>query len=181
MTVLEDRRRTTPGGALASAARSVPATPARTRRPRVSGVRPRELALRRPGGRFVDYGAAPAPSVAAGPARPHCCPPAAGRGGRQAPSAALIRLRVLLALLAVGIVLVGAGAGLTRLVAGQGDGVPVSTAVVQVRQGENLSAVAARVAPAASTSAVVRKIVELNGLSTVSVRSGQALVVPVSS
>jgi len=55
---------------------------------------------------------------------------------------------------------------------------PTETAVVQVRQGENLSSLASRVAPGAPTSAVVQRIVDLNGLGTVAVRTGQALVVP---
>ena len=56
--------------------------------------------------------------------------------------------------------------------------VPESTAVVQVRAGESLSELATRVAPGAPTTAVVQRIVRLNGLPGASVRVGETLVVP---
>lgn len=59
--------------------------------------------------------------------------------------------------------------------------VPGATAVVQVRGGESLGQLAARVAPQARVDQVVERIVELNALEGAGVHAGQSLVVPVSS
>lgn len=61
------------------------------------------------------------------------------------------------------------------------DAVPDRTAVVQVRGGESLGDVAARVAPGVDTWQVVDRIVDLNALSESAVHPGQTLVVPVSA
>ncbi|GAB2728100.1 LysM peptidoglycan-binding domain-containing protein [Nocardia thraciensis] len=53
-----------------------------------------------------------------------------------------------------------------------------STAVVRVQEGESLSELAARVAPADPVRDTVRKIVELNGLPSAEVASGRTLIVP---
>lgn len=52
-------------------------------------------------------------------------------------------------------------------------------AVVQVRAGETLQHLAARVAPEAPTAHVVQRIRELNKLESVSVDAGQTLIAPV--
>lgn len=57
--------------------------------------------------------------------------------------------------------------------------VPERTAVVRVAPGESLLELAERVAPGSDASAVVERIVELNGLSGSTVRPGQPLTVPV--
>ncbi|MFT4199620.1 MAG: LysM peptidoglycan-binding domain-containing protein [Gordonia sp. (in: high G+C Gram-positive bacteria)] len=56
---------------------------------------------------------------------------------------------------------------------------PVSTSVVHVRGGETLNAVAARVAPEVPRQAVINQLRALNGMTSVQVSTGQALVVPV--
>ncbi|RDI42754.1 LysM peptidoglycan-binding domain-containing protein [Nocardia mexicana] len=56
-----------------------------------------------------------------------------------------------------------------------------STSVVQVHEGESLSEVAARVAPADPVRDTVRKIVELNGLSAAEVAPGRTLIVPAAA
>ncbi len=55
---------------------------------------------------------------------------------------------------------------------------PGPTTVVQVRAGESLSEVAARVAPDAPVRDTVHKIVELNGLRGAEVATGRTLIVP---
>ncbi|MCW1957311.1 MAG: LysM peptidoglycan-binding domain-containing protein [Mycobacterium sp.] len=52
-------------------------------------------------------------------------------------------------------------------------------AVVQVRAGETLGHLAARVAPGAPTAQVVQRILELNELDSASVEAGQTLIAPV--
>lgn len=59
-------------------------------------------------------------------------------------------------------------------------GVPERTAVVQVQPGDTLSGIAARSAPDADHSAMMARIEQLNGLTSVSLDVGQPLVVPVS-
>ncbi|MBU3065816.1 LysM peptidoglycan-binding domain-containing protein [Nocardia sp. NEAU-G5] len=54
------------------------------------------------------------------------------------------------------------------------------TTVVQVREGEPLSEVAARVAPGVPVQDTVRKIMQLNALQGAQVASGSTLIVPVS-
>jgi hypothetical protein len=107
--------------------------------------------------------------------------PAAGRhlapvacGHRRAP----VPLSLVIALgLAVCLAVIGLGV-LANLGAGA-PAVPARTAVVRVEPGENLQELAQRVAPGSDPSAVVDRIMELNGLTGVSVRAGQPLTVPV--
>jgi hypothetical protein len=58
--------------------------------------------------------------------------------------------------------------------------VPEATAVARVGLGESLSDVAVRMAPGSDVSAVVERIIELNGLSETVVYPGQPLTVPSS-
>lgn len=58
--------------------------------------------------------------------------------------------------------------------------VPQRTEVVQVHEGQTLSGIAEASAPEVDDSAMLDRIQELNGLSSMSVRVGQSLVVPVS-
>ena len=55
---------------------------------------------------------------------------------------------------------------------------PVATEVVHVRQGESLSAIAARVAPDMPSQTVIDKILELNDLQSSGLRVGQPLLTP---
>jgi LysM domain len=57
--------------------------------------------------------------------------------------------------------------------------VPQRTAVVRVAPGESLLQLAGRVAPGSDPSAVVNRIMQLNGLTGTAVRAGQPLTVPV--
>ncbi|MFC4602874.1 LysM peptidoglycan-binding domain-containing protein [Rhodococcus kronopolitis] len=115
----------------------------------------------RPAG-FVSYGRARVPVSAA----PH-------RAARDGAGLSAMLLGVLGSAFAV-VVLVGLGwSGPQSL--------PTETAVVQVRGGESLGQLAARVAPAAPVGRMVTRIVELNGLAGVGVQAGQSLVVPVDS
>lgn len=177
MTVLGDRRHVTLHGTHAA----LTAAPLRAPRPRVVIGRPREPARRRPSGRFVEYRPAPSSgtspsffgtgrSVGGAPARRVVCP--------MPQSVARVRIRMFVACSLLAAVLVAVVMGLAALGGPGAHPVPTRTAVVQVHQGENLSSLASRVAPGVATSAVVQRIVELNALSTVSVRVGQALVVP---
>ncbi|MGZ4552064.1 MAG: LysM peptidoglycan-binding domain-containing protein [Mycobacteriaceae bacterium] len=179
MTVLGDRRHVTLHGTHAA----FTAAPLRAPRPRVAIGRPREPARRRPSGRFVEYRPAPSSgtspslfgagcSVGGAPARRVVCPMP------QPQSVARVRIRMFVACSLLAAVLVAVVMGLAALGGPGPHPVPTRTAVVQVHQGESLSSLASRVAPGVATSAVVQRIVELNALSTVSVRVGQALVVP---
>jgi len=56
--------------------------------------------------------------------------------------------------------------------------VPETTVVLESRPGDTLWDVAARMAPAASPSAVVDRIRQLNGMADASVYPGELLVVP---
>jgi hypothetical protein len=125
--------------------------------------RPRPAALRRPGGRPMSYAQLP------GRVRLSRAPHYPTRRQRRRRVAALIALAVLVTLTAWGM-----GAVRSSGVAE----VPTATTVVQVQSGENLSELAARVAPGVPASAVVQRIVSLNGLSGPAVRTGQSLVVP---
>ncbi len=147
--------------------RACPSAPSRTSRSRVVASRPHEVARRRPAGRLVEYGATPAGA-------------AARRPQQVLPSSTRRRLRVLVACALLAMVLAGAGFGLASLAGANTGDVPTQTGVVQVHQGETLSELSARVAPGASRSAVVQRIVQLNGLTDVAVRAGQALVVPLA-
>lgn len=55
---------------------------------------------------------------------------------------------------------------------------PDATAVVHVRSGESLSAVAARIAPDLPAASVIATVRDLNDLQTTGLRPGQALIVP---
>jgi LysM domain-containing protein len=94
-------------------------------------------------------------------------------GHRRAP----VPLSLVVALgLAVCLAVIGLG-----VLANLGSGsptVPSRTAVVRVEPGENLQELAERVAPGSDPSAVVDRIMELNGLTGASVRAGQPLTVP---
>lgn len=126
--------------------------------------RPRPAALRRPGGRPMSYAQLP------GRVRLSRAPHYPTRRQRRRRAVALIALAVLV------VALTAWGMGAVR--SGGVAEVPTATAVVQVRSGENLSELAARVAPGVPASAVVQRIVLLNGLSGPAVRTGQSLVVP---
>jgi predicted Zn-dependent protease len=57
--------------------------------------------------------------------------------------------------------------------------VPQRTAVVRVEPGESLLQLAERVAPGSDPSAVVDRIMALNGLTGSALRAGQPLTVPI--
>ncbi len=144
--------------------RLCPSVAVRTPRSTVAAGRAREVSRRRPAGQFVEYGSMPISRSAARPS--------------SVPSRARARVRVALAGVFLLAVLAGGAFGFASVVGADGPTVPTQTGVAQVHQGETLSAVAARVAPQAQRAAMVRRIVQLNGLSGVSVRAGQTLVVP---
>lgn len=138
----------------------------------VAGVSGRAAAVRaparrRPAGRFVAYGSAPTH-------RPLRAQPAASSAPRTG-------LRLLAGGVVVAVVLIAVGLAVARGATppAQSSGSEATT-IVQVHAGENLTTVAARVAPDAPRAATVQRIVELNGLGGVAVRPGQSLVVPVS-
>jgi|GEM_PF-6530807 len=115
----------------------------------------------------------PAPGVRYGRARV--------RASRVAhPDARVERARLGLATLALAALLSAAAVcGLLELAQlRSGDIAASQTAVVQVREGEPLSEVAARVAPGVPVQDTVRKIVELNALQGAQVASGHTLIVP---
>lgn len=124
-------------------------------------------ARRRPAGRLIAYGTVPTHR-----------PVRLSTGARARPSPGRVRPRVLVA--AALVVAVLAGVGLAALKHGGTATLPMpsATALVQVHEGENLTTLAARVAPRVPATDVVKRILQLNGLSTVAVRSGQSLVVP---
>ena len=144
--------------------RLCPSVAVRTPHSTVAVGRAREVSRRRPAGRFVEYGSVPINRSAARPS--------------PVPSKARVRVRVALAGVFLVAVLAGGAFGLASIVGAGATAVPAQTGVAQVHPGETLSAVADRVAPQAQRAAVVRRIVQLNGLSDVSVRAGQTLVVP---
>lgn len=87
------------------------------------------------------------------------------------------------AVVATFVITAGVVAGLdaiANLRLAQTDSVPTSTDSVQVRRGESLGDVAARVAPEAPVAQVVDRIVELNAMPGAEVRPGQVLISPVS-
>lgn len=133
--------------------------------------------------------AAPADPVAAPPHRVrvpgHYGPPTRRRvaGAPRviaATSCAPRRQMPFLVLVATGAAVCLAVVGLGTLASSVGPdpAVPAGTEVVFVKPGESLSEVAARVAPSFDTSAVVDRILELNGGLTQGVRAGQPLRVP---
>lgn len=153
------------GSPSTTALRACSSAPTRAPRSRVGGSRPHEVACRRPAGRLVEYGATPTGLPALRPQR-------------VLPSSARVRVRVAVAGALLVMDLAGAWLGLAALAGSSAPDVPSETAVVQVHQGESLSELSARVAPGVSRGAVVQRIVQLNGLTDVAVRAGQALVVP---
>ncbi|MEO9222549.1 MAG: LysM peptidoglycan-binding domain-containing protein [Mycobacteriaceae bacterium] len=141
-----------------------PSVAAPTPRSAVAARRARGVSRRRPAGQFVEYGSVPISRSAARPS--------------SAPSKARVRVRVALLGVFVMAVVAGGAFGLASAMGADTTAVPTQTGVAQVHQGETLSGVAARVAPQAQRAATVRRIVQLNGLSGVSIRAGQTLVVP---
>jgi hypothetical protein len=106
---------------------------------------------------------------------------AGGRGaavaeGRRAPAVGWLDSVLVAVVVAAAVVVAGLGmlADLARQV-----GVPSTSGVVRVREGESLWQVARRVAPSADPGAVAARIVELNNLSAPAVHPGQALLSPV--
>ena len=99
-------------------------------------------------------------------------------GHRPEPSHAASNARVVALAVAV-LVLVG-GAGYTVRGMGVVD-TATTVAVVEVRPGDTLGAIAARNAPGLDVGAVVRQIRSLNNISGTQVRAGQALRVPVTA
>lgn len=63
--------------------------------------------------------------------------------------------------------------------AGGAPAVPDQLGVVRVQSGESLQHLAARVAPDTPTHQVIDRIVELNGLESVALTSGQTLIAPI--
>lgn len=143
---------------------SMPSESVRTLGSTVAGGRGHTVSRCRPAGRFTQYGAVP---TGLPPVSPSSKPSCSGvRACRALATACLI------------VVAAGGVFGLASFAGGASSTVPSNTAVTQVRQGETLSELASRVAPEAQQAAVVQRIVALNQLSGVSVRAGQALVVP---
>ncbi|HEY0637903.1 MAG TPA: LysM peptidoglycan-binding domain-containing protein [Pseudonocardiaceae bacterium] len=96
--------------------------------------------------------------------------------------AAVYRRRRVTALLALVLLVAAAVVGLALLrAAAVDDGVPNSTAVVEVQPGETLWDLATRVAPDSPTPAVVDRIRELNGMRGSTLYPGLPLVVPSDS
>ncbi|MEG8178707.1 LysM peptidoglycan-binding domain-containing protein [Nocardia terpenica] len=134
-----------------------------------SAPRARHAAVRRPRGARP-----PAPTVryerAHLAARP-CGPHPAQRVDRARVGLATIAVTALLSAVAVG--------GLLAVAQLRSEGgVATGTTLVQVREGESLSEVAARVDPADPVRATVDKIIELNGLRGAEVAPGRTLLVP---
>ncbi|MFC9790322.1 LysM peptidoglycan-binding domain-containing protein [Rhodococcus sp. NPDC127528] len=131
---------------------------------RVGDLRPvrRQVADRRPGGRPLEYGRA---RIAVSRA-PH------GVERRDGGFGSTVVGVLLTALVVVGLL------GVAQLRSNP-QAVPGRTEVVQVRGGESLSEIAARVAPEYPVSQVVERIVDLNALGGAGLQPGQSLVVPV--
>lgn len=95
-----------------------------------------------------------------------------------APRRAVVHWPWLVAL-AVGSAFIVVVLGMLAGVATDGEGpVPEQTTLVSVGQGETLSELAARFAPASDTQEVVRRIQQLNDLDGVAVPAGLPLAVP---
>ncbi|MBM7776360.1 hypothetical protein JOD54_006564 [Actinokineospora baliensis] len=125
-------------------------------------------------GRSVGRGRLRPPTRRRSPGAPHVvAEPGCGPRRAPMPMAVVLGLAALAAAVVYGI---GVAA---NSVAGEPQ-VPSTTTVVRVAAGESLSDVAARTAPGSDTAAVVERIIELNGLTGVTVRPGQPLTVPVS-
>ncbi|QCQ90791.1 LysM peptidoglycan-binding domain-containing protein [Rhodococcus sp. SGAir0479] len=150
-------------------------------------ARPRRSEQVRPAAGLVRYDAVPrhgAPgsrtSVATGPSHDRSGSRIAQFFGFSGASA--LSLSALSTVVATVVVTVGVVVGLEALanLSGAPGGVPAQTAVVQVRSGETLSDVAARVAPGAPVGAVVDRIRQLNEMSGSGVRAGQTVLAPVA-
>lgn len=97
------------------------------------------------------------------------------------PAARVERARLGLATLALAALLSAAAvSGLLELAQLRSGAAAPRTTVVQVREGEPLSEVAARVAPGTPVRETVRKIEELNALQGAQAASGGTLIVPMS-
>ncbi len=99
-----------------------------------------------------------------------------------APATPAVRLtrrgRVVVTLLFLGIVLALFTALGPRVVAAGDRGAPVPTSTVVVGEGDTLWKIASGLADPGETRSMVRRIVELNSLSSVTIHSGQELAVP---
>lgn len=96
-----------------------------------------------------------------------------------APSVRLTRRgRVVVTLLFLGMLLAVLTAFGPRVVATAGHGAPVSTTTVVVGEGDTLWNIASGVAEPGHTREMIRRIVELNSLSSTTIHSGQELAVP---
>lgn len=87
------------------------------------------------------------------------------------------------AALATAVVTVGVLCGLVTLAqvaTSRGADGPTATEVIQVRAGESLSALAARISPDLPVAQVVDRILELNAMPNSAVYPGQSLIVPSS-
>ncbi|MCV7193494.1 LysM peptidoglycan-binding domain-containing protein [Mycolicibacterium brumae] len=101
------------------------------------------------------------------------------RRRRAVSPAATVGLAVLAGLITVWLGLVaqfGAAANLPETAAAASE----TLAVVQVKPGESLNQLAARVAPATPSDQVVARIRDLNKLDGVDVRAGQTLIAPIA-
>lgn len=124
---------------------------------------------RRPECGLAEYRLAPsAMSTAAHPLPRRA--PRSGTGAAVTMCAALLTAFVVMALIS-----------LAHLRAGDPATVQGATSVVQVRGGETLSDVAARIAPDSPVGLVVARIIELNGMAGAGVYPGQTLIAPAST
>ncbi|WP_051898363.1 LysM peptidoglycan-binding domain-containing protein [Sciscionella sediminilitoris] len=144
--------------------------PPRVAPARVSGTASGERTLRRaPGAGVRPRGRRSAAPLAV-----------AGGSGTAAACAPRFASRPALVLVVAGVCTALAIALLAVLSSASSPRVPERTAMVQVREGQTLSAIAEAAAPEVDDSAMLRRIQELNGLTSTAVRVGQPIVVPVS-
>jgi LysM repeat protein len=98
---------------------------------------------------------------------------------RATPSIRLTRRgRIVVTMLFLGLLLAALTAFGPRVVATGEQGRPVPTTTVVVGQGDTLWNIASEVAEPGHTREMVRRIVELNALSSTTIHSGQELAVP---
>ena len=143
-----------------------PAVPQRRSRPAHERSRRRPAGSARPGGVPLRHtGTGVAMSRVRGPHR-----------RRPITPATTVALALLAALITVWLGLIAQFGDSVR---GASASLPDRLAVVQVRSGETLQHVAARVAPDAPVAQVVERIRELNKLDSVSLDAGQTLIAPV--
>lgn len=131
------------------------------------------------------------PRVRRSPVRPAGARPAIAplpyRGHRIALSTAVHRRRTVSTSVTIGLAglaaLITLWLGCVAQFSGDRSAAPTEfserLAVVQVRSGETLQHLAARVAPGASASAVVERIMTLNQLDSAALDAGQTLIAPV--